>query len=71
MTWVQVRCSVGGLDPNDLGLEAENAVAFSPDLREAQVRPSYAFGELFELCEVISGTRHELDRIVLKKRGVT
>jgi len=30
---------------NDLGLEAENAVAFSPDLREAQVRPSYAFGE--------------------------
>jgi len=29
----------------DLGLEAENAVAFSPDLREAQVRPSYAFGE--------------------------
>jgi len=32
--------------PNDLGLEAENAVAFSPALRQAQGRPSYAFMEM-------------------------
>jgi len=38
---------------NDLGLEAENAVAFSPDLRPAQVRPSYAFCELFGLSSHI------------------